>query len=60
VVAIAGRVVPEARELYTRGLCAAFSLADGPRSLEECEAHGADLLALASENVIRLWLVARR
>jgi glycerate kinase len=58
VVAIAGRVVPQARELYTRGLHAAFSLADGPRSLEECEAHGADLLARASENVLRLWLAA--
>jgi glycerate kinase len=60
VAAIAGRVVPEARELYTRGLCAAFSLADGPRSLEECEALGADLLARVSENVMRLWLAARR
>ncbi|HKC74304.1 MAG TPA: glycerate kinase, partial [Chloroflexota bacterium] len=58
VVAIAGRVVPQARELYTRGLRAAFSLADGPRSLEECEAHGAALLARASENVVRLWLAA--
>lgn len=60
LVAIAGRVAPELEVLYARGLSAAFSLADGPRSLEECERDGAELLAHAAQNVLRLWLAARR
>lgn len=57
LVAVAGRVTPEARALYSRGLSAAFSLADGPRTLADCEAHAADLLSRATENAVRLWLV---
>ncbi len=59
LVAIAGRVTPEAAALYEHGLSAAFSLADGPRSLEESQQYGADLLARAAENVLRLWLARR-
>ena len=50
------RVAPEARALYSRGLTAAFSLADGPRTLADCEEHAADLLSRATENAVRLWL----
>lgn len=59
LVAIAGRVAPDAAGLYEQGLSAAFSLADGPRSLEECQARGVELLAGATENVLRLWLAAQ-
>lgn len=59
LVAIAGRVAPEARELYAAGLTAAFALADGPRSLDECRSAGAEMLARVSESVLRLWLSAR-
>lgn len=59
LVAIAGRVAPEAHELFAHGLSAAFSLADGPRTLAECERDGAALLARAAENVLRLWLAGR-
>lgn len=58
LAAIAGRVTPEARVLLARGLTAAFSLADGPRSLDECEQYGAELLQRATENLVRLWLSA--
>ena len=56
LVAIAGCVTPEASALYDRGVTASFSLADGPRSLEESERDVVELLQRVAENVVRLWL----
>jgi glycerate kinase len=59
LVAVAGRVTPDAGALYGQGLTAAFSLADGPRTLDDCQEHAPELLARATENAMRLWLAGR-
>ncbi|MEU9605663.1 glycerate kinase [Streptomyces sp. NPDC048057] len=53
-VALAGQVVPPLTELYGLGLTAAFSIADGPRTLDAMTASAAELLAHAAEQTVRL------
>ncbi|MGV9313844.1 glycerate kinase [Streptomyces sp. NPDC003691] len=54
VVALAGQVVPPLTELYGAGLTAAFSIADGPRTLDAMTESAAGLLAHAAEQTLRL------
>ncbi len=55
VVALCGGVVPPLGALHDRGLTAAFSIADGPRSLDAMLGGAAPgLLADAAEQVVRL------
>ncbi|MGF1663365.1 MAG: glycerate kinase [Kineosporiaceae bacterium] len=59
-VAVAGGVGGSLAGLHAAGLTAAFSLADGPRSLDDLLAAARDLLAAAAEQVVRLhgWRAA--
>ncbi|QFG26724.1 glycerate kinase [Actinomadura sp. WMMB 499] len=54
VAALAGSVAGPPAELHDLGLTAAFSLADGPRTLEELIGSAAPLLADLAEQVVRL------
>jgi glycerate kinase len=54
-VALAGGVAGPLDELHALGLTAAFSLADGPRTLDELKADAARLLTAAAEQAIRLF-----
>ncbi len=54
-VALAGGVAGPLDELHALGLTAAFSLADGPRTLEELKANAAPLLAAVAEQAVRLF-----
>ncbi|WP_233359211.1 glycerate kinase [Thermomonospora amylolytica] len=56
VVALAGAVAGPLAELHARGLTAAFSIADGPRTLAEMTADAGRLLADAAEQAVRLRL----
>lgn len=53
-VALAGGVAAPFDELHALGLTAAFSLADGPRTLDELKAGAAPLLTGLAEQVVRL------
>ncbi|WPL15426.1 Glycerate kinase [Thiorhodovibrio winogradskyi] len=60
-IAIAGRLPSSASErqaLHHAGLTALFSLCPGPMTLAQAEAEVGELLATATEDVIRLWLSA--
>ncbi|NEA21373.1 glycerate kinase, partial [Actinomadura bangladeshensis] len=57
-LALAGGVSGPLDELHALGLTAAFSLADGPRTLDELKADAAPLLTEVAEQAVRL--VARR
>ncbi|MEW2353988.1 glycerate kinase [Spirillospora sp. NPDC029432] len=54
VVALAGSVAGPLDEMYALGLTAAFSLADGPRTLGELIGSAGPLLADLAEQVVRL------
>ncbi|MFG2019802.1 glycerate kinase [Actinomadura geliboluensis] len=54
-LALAGGVAGPLDELHALGLTAAFSLADGPRTLAELKADAAPLLAAAAEQAVRLF-----
>ncbi|MGI5200994.1 glycerate kinase [Spirillospora sp. CA-108201] len=54
-VALAGGVAGPLEELHALGLTAAFSLADGPRTLEELKAGAAPLLTAVAEQAVRLF-----
>ncbi|GAA4384867.1 glycerate kinase [Actinomadura verrucosospora] len=54
-VALAGGVTGPLEELHALGLTAAFSLADGPRTLEELKAGAAPLLTAVAEQAVRLF-----
>jgi len=56
VVAFGGRVALGGEELSQMGIAAAFSLADGPQTIEYSMSHAAELLEAATERAIRLWL----
>lgn len=58
VVALAGRLGPEAERVLDCGIDAYFSVADGPLGEEESMARAEELLAQAAEQVFRLWLRA--
>jgi glycerate kinase len=47
-------------ELYHEGFDALFSIIDGPNSESEAMADAKNLLARATENIMRLFLSARR
>ncbi|WP_242911100.1 glycerate kinase [Actinomadura terrae] len=55
-VALAGGVAGPLEELHALGLTAAFSLADGPRTLEELRSGAAPLLSALADQVVRLVL----
>lgn len=55
-VALAGGVAGPLDALHALGLTAAFSLADGPRTLDELTGRAAPLLSAAAEQVVRLRL----
>ncbi|MFD0905466.1 glycerate kinase [Actinomadura sediminis] len=53
-VALAGSVAGPLDDLHALGLTAAFSLADGPRTLDELIGSASPLLAALAEQVVRL------
>lgn len=53
-VALAGGLAGPLDDLHALGLTAAFSLADGPRALDELTAEAAPLLTALAEQVVRL------
>lgn len=55
VVAVAGGVGRPLPSLHAAGLTAAFSLADGPRTLGDMVAAAPELLAAVAEQVVRLY-----
>jgi glycerate kinase len=55
-VALAGGVTGPLDDLHALGLTAAFSLADGPRTLAELKADAAPLLTALAEQAVRLFL----
>jgi glycerate kinase len=59
-IAIAGGVGEDARVLHETGIDAVVSLYPGPISLEQAQMHAEALLSDAAEQVLRIFLVARR
>jgi glycerate kinase len=59
-IAIAGSLGPGYQGLYGVGIEAAFSLVSGPMSLAQACESVASLLEDRAEDVVRLWLAARR
>ncbi len=57
-IAIAGALKPGYETLHDEGLTAAFSLCNGPMTLEEALRDAAALLEAAAFNVIRVWNAA--
>jgi len=53
-VALCGGLAGDWRALLEGGLTAAFSVVDGPRSLEEAQGDAAALVERAAEQVVRL------
>jgi glycerate kinase len=58
VVVLAGSVGDGYEKLREQGVAALLSIADGPMSLEDALARGAELLERAAEEVVRLWIAA--
>lgn len=56
VVALAGHLTDDARELLSDTLVAVFSITPGPVSLPEAIARTRENLELTTEQVVRLWL----
>jgi len=54
VIALAGIVEGDLSELFKQGLTSAFAIANRPMSLEESKTNAAQLLASASEQIMRL------
>ena len=59
VVAIAGSLGEGYQKLYGAGIHAAFSLAEGPCTLESACRDAARLLADRASDIMRVWLAAR-
>jgi glycerate kinase len=59
-IAIAGSLGPGYQGLYRVGIEAAFSLVPGPMSLAQACESVASLLEDRAEDVVRLWLAAKR
>ena len=59
VVAVAGALGPGHESVYETGICAAFSLTEGPMPLEEAMAEGETFLRRAGERLARFWTAAR-
>ncbi len=60
VVALVGQIGRNANVLYSMGIDSIFSLVDGPMSLDNAIAKGADLLQDAAERIIRLYKIAHQ
>jgi glycerate kinase len=58
-VALAGGVTGPLDELHGLGLTAAFSIADGPRTLDALKADAAPLLSALAEQVVRVCVGGR-
>jgi len=56
VIALAGIVEGDLKNLYKQGLTSAFAIANRPMSMEESKANAAQLLAETSEQIMRLVL----
>jgi glycerate 2-kinase len=56
VVALAGSLGQGYQSLYEHGLCAAFSIVEGPTTLESACQHAAELLTERTVDIMRLWL----
>ncbi len=54
VIALAGIVEGDLKNLYNQGLTSAFAIANRPMSMEESKANAAQLLVSASEQIVRL------
>lgn len=55
VIAFGGKVDLSGAQMDELGLKSAFSILDGPRDLDFCVQNAAQLLANATERVLRLW-----
>lgn len=53
VIALAGMVTGDLAELYSKGLTAAFAIADQPMGLEESKARASELLTRMTEQIMR-------
>lgn len=60
VIAIAGKVEGNLDSLYEKGLSAAFSITDGPITLEEAMEHGEILLENTAEQIGRILKIRGR
>ena len=60
VIAIAGSLGPGYQALYSVGIHAAFSVVAGPCTLAEACDNAAALLSDRTQDVMRVWLAARR
>ncbi|WP_344281103.1 glycerate kinase, partial [Actinomadura napierensis] len=58
-VALAGGVAGPLDELHGLGLTAAFSIADGPRTLDALKAEAAPLLTALAEQIVRVYVGGR-
>jgi glycerate kinase len=54
VIALAGIVEGDLKDLYEKGLTSAFAIANRPMSIEESKANAAQLLAETSSQIMRL------
>lgn len=59
VVAIAGSLGQDYRELYEKGFDGIFSIIDAPMSLNEAIESSKELLENTTEAIIRLWLASK-
>lgn len=57
---LAGSLEPDLSGLVDRGITAALSLCPGPLSLAEAMARSEELLAMAAEQVVRIFLAGRQ
>ena len=60
MIALAGSVADDARQLHDHGFDAIFSLVRRPMTLEEAMDNAAALLETAAEQIMRLLLVGAR
>ncbi|HET7580720.1 MAG TPA: glycerate kinase [Bacillales bacterium] len=56
VVALAGATEGDLSPMYEKGLTAAFSITDGPMSLEEAMENGSFLIERQTEQILRVFL----
>lgn len=59
VIAIVGKKGEGYEAVYEQGICAVFSIADGPRTDEFCKTHAKTLLTETSINIARLIRVPK-
>jgi glycerate kinase len=60
VIALAGAIKGDVHSLFDEGLTAAFSITNGPMTLEESMAKTSDLLYEKAEQVFRIWALKNR